>query len=204
MFGSYLALQKQATLLSRLSVATRWLSSAPRAAAAATSASVPTTSSNTPSRAPKNWKTVHWKLYAHFHRHNTLCSMVAVQEDLNFMKNNEHLSYNEKVIYYLTLPHHIKAHVSAGMLGFRKSNRAEYEAAYQVSSRIFKLIEERKLLAPNDQVELILKDFGRGREAFMSALQGKEGAHVRPHIMRITDATKIKYGGVRSKKLRRL
>lgn len=155
-------------------------------------------------RSPASEKVVAWKLYATFHRHNTLCSLSAVVEDLDFMKNNSHLSYNEKVLYYMNLPHHTKAFVSAGMLGFRKGNRAEYEAAYQVSSRLFKMIEEKKLLDQNAQVELILQDFGRGREAFTSALQGKEGAHVRPHIVRVTDRTRLKFGGARSKKLRRL
>lgn len=149
-------------------------------------------------------KVVLWKIYATFHRHNTLCSLVGVMEDTEFMKNNSHLSYNEKVLYYMQLPHHTKVHVSAGMLGFRKSNRAEYEAGYQVSSRLFKLIEDKKLFGPNDKVELIMRDFGKGREAFTSALQGKEGAHVRPHIVRVTDNTRLKFGGARSKKLRRL
>lgn len=129
---------------------------------------------------------------------------MAVKEDLDFMHKNEHLSYNDKVLYYLNLPHEVKVHVSAGMLGFRKGQRAEYEAGYQVSSRLFKLIEDKKLLAPNDKVELILRDFGKGREAFTSALQGKEGSYVRPHIVRVSDSTRLKFGGSRSKKLRRL
>lgn len=145
-----------------------------------------------------------WKIYGSFHRHNTLLSLVAVVEDTKFMEKNEDLSYNEKVIYYLQLPHHPKLHVSAGQLGFRKGQRAEYEAAYQVTTRFFKLIEERNLISPNDKVELILKDYGRGREAFLTALQGKEGSNVKPNIVRISDSTKLKFGGDRPKKLRRL
>ncbi|OBA19473.1 translational machinery component [Metschnikowia bicuspidata var. bicuspidata NRRL YB-4993] len=154
--------------------------------------------------ARKNERVVMWKLYGSFHRHNTLCSFVAVVEDLNFLKKNKNLSYNEKVLYYMRLPHHIKLHFSAGMLGFRKSNRAEYEAAYQVSTRLFKAIEEKNLLAPSDKIEIVLKDFGKGREAFSSALQGKEGAFIRPHVVRVTDNTKLKFGGARPKKVRRL
>lgn len=152
----------------------------------------------------KNERVVMWKLYATFHRHNTMCSLVAVVEDLDFLLKNQHLTYNEKVLYYLQLPHHVKAHVSAGMLGFRKGQRAEYEAAYQVTTGLFKMIEERKLLGPNDKVELLLRDFGKGRDAFTAALQGKEGQNIRPNIVRLTETTKLKFGGTRSKKLRRL
>lgn len=152
----------------------------------------------------KNEKIVLWKLYGSFHRHNTLLSLVAVVEDQDFMEKNDHLTYNDKVLYYLQLPHHTKVHVSAGQLGFRKAQRSEYEAGYQVSSRMFKLIEERNLLGPNDKIELILKDFGKGREAFLAALQGKEGSKVKPNIIRISDNTKLQFGGSRPKKLRRL
>lgn len=152
----------------------------------------------------QNETIVLWKLYATFHRHNTLLSLVAVVEDLDFMEKNSHLSYNDKVLYYLQLPHHTKVHVSAGELGFRKAQRAEYEAGYQVSTRMFKLIEERNLFRPNDKVELILRDFGKGRDAFLAALQGKEGSKVKPHIVRISDDTNLRFGGCRPKKLRRL
>lgn len=152
----------------------------------------------------KNEQVVLWKLYALFNRHNTHLSLVAVVEDLDFMEKNEHLSYNEKVMYYMQLPHYPKLHISAGQLGFRKAQRAEYEAAYQVSSRMFKQMEEKAFLGPNDKLELILRDFGKGREAFLAALQGKEGSRVRPNIVRISDDTKLKFGGSRSKKLRRL
>lgn len=151
-----------------------------------------------------NERVVLWKLYGTFHKHNTLLSLVAVVEDLDFMEKNSHLSYNEKVLYYLELPHQLKLHVSAGQLGFRKAQRAEYEAGYQVSARMFKLIEEKNIMGPGDKIELVMKDFGKGREAFVNALQGKEGSKVRPHVTRISDNTTLKFGGSRSKHLRRL
>ncbi|QBM90657.1 small subunit ribosomal protein S11 [Metschnikowia aff. pulcherrima] len=202
MFSGLNTLRKQAISLNTGSLASRWLSTSLAAFATARSAMASRTKPFEVVK--KNERVVMWKLYASFHRHNTHCSFVAVVEDLDFLKKNEDLSYNEKVLYYMQLPHHIKLHYSAGMLGFRKSNRAEYEAAYQVSTRLFKDIEEKNLLAPNDKVEVVLKDFGKGREAFSSALQGKEGAFIRPHIVRVTDNTKLKFGGARSKKLRRL
>ncbi|CAK7913299.1 37S ribosomal protein S18, mitochondrial [[Candida] anglica] len=169
-----------------------------------TSAPAQDAGSSATTKSVKNEKVVLWKLNATFNRHNTLLTLVAVVEDLDFIKNNPTLSYNEQVMYYLRLPHHPKIHVSAGQLGFRKAQRAEYEAGYQVTNKMFKLIEERHLLGPKDKVELVLNKFGKGREAFLAALQGKEGAKIKPHIVRISDDTKIKFGGVRSKKLRRL
>lgn len=183
----------------RVPWAARWLSTTPLLAAA-----VPRARAVAKPIVKPNEKVVMWKLYGLFGRHNTHASLVAVVEDMDFLKKNPTLSYNEKVLYYMQLPHQMKLHVSAGQLGFRKSHRAEYEAGYQVTSRLFKMIEEKKLLAPNDKIELVLRDFGKGREAFTSALQGKEGANIRPHIVRVSDATRLKFGGSRSKKLRRL
>ena len=161
-------------------------------------------SSKQKSKKVKNEKVVLWKMYGTFNRHNTHISLVAVVEDLNFLQNNPDLSYNEQVLYYLRLPHQQKVHVSAGQLGFRKAQRQEYEAGYQVTTRAFKLIQDKKLLSPTDKIELVLKNFGKGREAFLAALLGKEGNDIRPHIVRVSDNTILKFGGTRSKKLRRL
>ncbi|EDK46601.1 hypothetical protein LELG_04782 [Lodderomyces elongisporus NRRL YB-4239] len=149
-------------------------------------------------------KVVSWKLYGRFNRHNTRCTLVAVVEDLNFMKNNEHLSYNDKVIYYMQLPHKVKYDVTAGMLGFRKTQRQEYEAGFQVAAKMFKTIQERNYIGPNDKVELVFTNFGKGRQAFEAALLGKEGSFLRNNIVRIVENTTLKFGGHRSKKVRRL
>ncbi|EMG50276.1 MRPS18 37S ribosomal protein S18 [Candida maltosa Xu316] len=151
-----------------------------------------------------NEKTVLWKLYATFNRHNTRCTLVAVVEDLDFMEKNKDLSYNDKVLYYLHLPHKVKYSITAGQLGFRKSQRQEYEAGFQVAAKMFKTIQERNYIGPHDKVELVLKNFGKGREAFQAALLGKEGSRIKNNIVRITDVTIVKFGGNRPKKLRRL
>lgn len=184
------AAQRNLTLLSRLR-------------AAATQSSKPE-GSNVPIIKTDNERVVLWKIFAKCNKHNTICSLFAVTEDLDFMKNNEHLSYNEKVLYYLQLPHKAKVIVSAGMLGFRKSQRQEYEAGYQVSSRLFKLIEEKRLIGPNDKVEVIFTNFGKGRQAFEACLVGKEGSGIRQNIVRISDNTKLQFGGNRAKAQRRL
>lgn len=151
-----------------------------------------------------NLRVVQWKLYGRFRKHNTHCLLVAVVEDVDFLKKHEALSYNEKVIYYLQLPHHVKLHLSGGLLGFRKGKRREYECGYQVTLKLFKTIEERNLLGPSDKVELIFDGFGQGRAAFKDTLLGREGTFMRPFISRITEATRLKFGGQRARHRRRL
>lgn len=171
-----------------------------RAAAESTQSNVP----QGPIIKTDNERIVSWKLYAKCNKHNTIVSLFAVTEDLDFMKNNEHLSYNEKVLYYMHLPQKSKLMVSAGMLGFRNSQKQEYEAGYQVTCRALKLIEEKKLIGPNDKIEVIITNYGKGRQAFESCLVGKEGAGIRSNIVRISDNTKLKFGGNRAKFQRRL
>lgn len=53
-------------------------------------------------------------------------------------------------------------------------------------------------------IEIVMKDFGKGRNAFIAALNGKEGTGVRRAVKKISDATSLKFGGVRSPRPRRL
>lgn len=53
-------------------------------------------------------------------------------------------------------------------------------------------------------IELVLKGFGPGREALISALGSAPGEEIRKKVKRITDATPLKIGGVRPKKRRKL
>lgn len=63
---------------------------------------------------------------------------------------------------------------------------------------------QRGLLRDIHSIELILRDFGAGREAIHKILLGAEGRFVRDKIVRVMDATKLKFGGVRGKRPRRL
>lgn len=65
-------------------------------------------------------------------------------------------------------------------------------------------IKQRGLLNQIQNMELILRDFGPGREAIQKILLGMEGTLVRDKITRVMDATRLKFGGVRGKKPRRL
>ncbi|KZF18816.1 translational machinery component [Xylona heveae TC161] len=94
--------------------------------------------------------------------------------------------------------------VSCGNLGFRKANRGNYDSAYQLAAFVLKQIQERGLLSDIKKLEVVLRNFGPGREAVTKALMGNEGRLLRGKIVRITDATRLKFGGTRSPKPRRL
>ena len=93
---------------------------------------------------------------------------------------------------------------SGGSCGFKKVNRASYEAGYQCTVRAFeKILDYRKEVGPF-ALEIIFKGFGQGREAMQKALLAAEGGRVRPFVSRLTDETPVKIGGTRAKKARRL
>ena len=53
-------------------------------------------------------------------------------------------------------------------------------------------------------LEVVLRDFGPGREALTKILLGAEGRALRGRIIRVMDATRLKFGGTRSSNPRRL
>lgn len=91
---------------------------------------------------------------------------------------------------------------STGILGFRKAGRHSYDAAYQLAAHVFQKIEDKGLIPK--KVEVVLRGFGVGREAVTKALLGKEGRYIKDVVVRVTDATRTKFGGTRSKNKRRL
>ncbi|GCE99924.1 hypothetical protein ZYGM_001209 [Zygosaccharomyces mellis] len=137
-----------------------------------------------------------------FTKNNAHFTYSAIMEDANFLKNNQDLSYNEKFLYYLNLPRKVKFSLSTGCLGFRKAARGEYEAAFQTSAKVFQMIQDKKFM--DKDIEIVLKDFGKGRAAFIAALNGKEGTQLRKNVVRISDKTELKFGGVRAPRVRRL
>lgn len=94
--------------------------------------------------------------------------------------------------------------LGCGNIGFRKSHRSGYDPAYQLSSHVFAQIQERGLLHEINNIALVLRGFGMGRDAFIKVLLGNEGRNIRPLVSRVTDATRIKFGGTRSRHVRRL
>ncbi|KAF1356970.1 hypothetical protein BDV97DRAFT_284422, partial [Delphinella strobiligena] len=94
--------------------------------------------------------------------------------------------------------------MSAGNIGFRKAGRGSYDAGYQLAAFILKQIQERGLLRDINTIEVVLRGFGAGREAVSKALLGPEGRMIRNKIVSVKDATRLKFGGTRSPKPRRL
>ncbi|KAI9782743.1 MAG: hypothetical protein M1839_004731 [Geoglossum umbratile] len=94
--------------------------------------------------------------------------------------------------------------VSTGNIGFRKAARSTYDAAYQLAAYVLGRIQEQGLIRQIKELELVLRGYGAGREACTKVLLGSEGRFIRSKIVRVTDATRLKFGGTRSKKPRRL
>ena len=94
--------------------------------------------------------------------------------------------------------------ISAGNIGFRKAGRGSYDAAFQLAAFTLKQMQERGMLRDLKKLEVVLRGFGAGREAVTKALLGVEGRHIRQLICGVKDATRLKQGGPRSKKPRRL
>ena len=69
---------------------------------------------------------------------------------------------------------------------------------------MLKQVQERGLLRDINKLEVVLRGFGAGREAVTKALMGTEGKMIRNRITAVTDATRLKFGGPRSPKPRRL
>ncbi|GAM82109.1 hypothetical protein ANO11243_000880 [Dothideomycetidae sp. 11243] len=93
---------------------------------------------------------------------------------------------------------------ATGMIGFKKSGRGTYDAAYQLASYFIKQIQERGLLRDIKEVEVVLRGFGSGREAATKVILGQEGRLIRSKIVAVTDSTRLKFGGSRSPNPRRL
>lgn len=94
--------------------------------------------------------------------------------------------------------------LSCGNIGFRKARRKQYDAAYQLTVYVLERLYDAGWDQKIEQMEVILKGFGTGREAATKVLLGSEGSRLRDKIVRVADATKIKFGGTRSKNPRRI
>lgn len=94
--------------------------------------------------------------------------------------------------------------LSTGNLGFRKAGRGSYDAAYQLAAFTLKQMKEKGMTHQMQRLEVVMRGFGAGREAVTKVLLGSEGAGVRDKITAVVDATRLKIGGTRSPRPRRL
>lgn len=112
-------------------------------------------------------------------------------------KHNTHIT--------ITMPDHSPIiSLSCGNLGFRKSGRKHYDSAYQLAAYVIDKLQQMGKHKDIDQLEISMRGFGPGRDAVTKVLLGNEGRLLRPKIIRVSDATRLKFGGTRSKKPRRL
>ncbi|KAL1895124.1 hypothetical protein Cpir12675_003396 [Ceratocystis pirilliformis] len=94
--------------------------------------------------------------------------------------------------------------MSCGNIGIRKSRRKNYDAAYQLTAYVLERLYHEGWQEKIRNLEVVLKGFGAGREAATKVLLGQEGKLLADKIIRVSDATKIKFGGTRSKNPRRI
>lgn len=94
--------------------------------------------------------------------------------------------------------------IGCGQIGFRKSGRSGFDPAYQLSAHVMSQIQEKGLLMEIERLEVVFRGFGKGRDAFTKVLLGNEGRHIRGLITRVSDSTRLKFGGTRSRRTRRL
>ena len=94
--------------------------------------------------------------------------------------------------------------MSAGNIGFKHSQRKHYDTAFQLASYVFGRMRDTGLLPQIKKLEVVLRGFGQGREAVTKAILGVEGMPFRGKIVRVTDATRLKFGGTRSPRPKRL
>ncbi|PKS06741.1 hypothetical protein jhhlp_006815 [Lomentospora prolificans] len=94
--------------------------------------------------------------------------------------------------------------LSCGNIGFRKSRRKQYDAAYQLTVYVLERLYDAGWDRKINKMEVVLRGFGAGREAATKVLLGNEGSRLRDKIVRIADATRIKFGGTKSKNPRRI
>ena len=106
---------------------------------------------------------------------------------------------------------------SAGNLGFRKAQRSQWDTCYQVAGYTLRKMMEKQwrrggaksnspqlTMSDVSRIEVIIRGFGPGRDAFQKAILGPEGRLIKTKIVRVTDATRLKFGGCRSPNVRRL
>ncbi|KAI9737311.1 MAG: hypothetical protein M1818_005844 [Claussenomyces sp. TS43310] len=94
--------------------------------------------------------------------------------------------------------------VSTGNLGFKKAGRKHYDSAFQLAGYALKKIQEAGLIPQIKKMEVTLRGFGPGREAATKVLLGTEGKLFRNKVVKVSDATRLKFGGTRSPRPRRL
>lgn len=142
------------------------------------------------------------KLHVYATKHNTHITLVQPARPASQTPSSAHSTSTSSVLQNKSID--VLLSLSAGNIGFRKAGRGSYDAGYQLGSFVLKQIQERGMLVGGAKLEVVLRGFGAGREAVTKCLLGAEGSRVRGRIVSVVDSTRLKQGGPRSKKPRRL
>jgi small subunit ribosomal protein S11 len=94
--------------------------------------------------------------------------------------------------------------LSCGNIGFKKSRRGSYDAAYSLMKYTLERLIDNGWPMKMRRLEIVLRGYGQGREAAIKVLMSPEGRVLRDKIVRVADSTRIKFGGTRSPAQRRL
>ncbi|KAG5929669.1 hypothetical protein E4U42_005101 [Claviceps africana] len=94
--------------------------------------------------------------------------------------------------------------MSCGNIGYKKSRRGTFDSAYSLTKYALERLIHTGWSQKINKLELVLRGFGQGREAAVKVLMSPEGKVLRDKIVRVADSTRIKFGGTRSEKPRRL
>ena len=94
--------------------------------------------------------------------------------------------------------------LSTGNINFKKSHRGSFDAAYQLVTYSITQMIEKGFMQVIERIEVVLRGYGPGREAFQKVILGTEGKLIKPKVARVTDSTRLKFGGTRSPNVRRL
>ncbi|RDA87429.1 hypothetical protein CP532_2806 [Ophiocordyceps camponoti-leonardi (nom. inval.)] len=92
--------------------------------------------------------------------------------------------------------------LSCGNIGFLKANRGLFDSAYSLAKYVFERLMQKNLKI--NALELVLRGYGEGRQAMLKLLLSPDGAFFRHKITRVSDSTRLKFGGCRSPGPRRI
>lgn len=104
-------------------------------------------------------------------------------------------SYNNTIITVTDVDGKVLTWGSAGMIGFKGSKKSTPYAAQRTMEEMLRRMKDMGM----DEVDVLIRGIGSGRESTIRALTG---AGVLVHTIR--DRTPIPHGGVRPKKPRRV
>lgn len=104
-------------------------------------------------------------------------------------------TYNNTIISVTDTAGNVVAWGSAGLVGFKGSKKSTPYAAQRTMEDTIQRVKDRGL----QEVDVLVKGIGSGRESAIRALQGSGLT-----VLSIKDTTPIPHGGVRPKKVRRV